>query len=93
MQAMLIVCHNAEMLTCPSLAPLPNGVITFTPGTDNTNVIGPGSMATYSCNLGYVLVGQTTRLCISLHEGAASDWTGYAPICRGYYTSNNYYYC
>ena len=71
-----------EVITCPSLTPPTNGVITFTPGADNSN-IGLGSVVTYSCNLGYVLVGQTTRECQSVFGGATAGWTGYAPVCQG----------
>ena len=71
-----------EVITCPSLSPPTDGVITFTPGADNSN-IGLGSVVTYSCNLGYVLVGQTTRECQSVFGGATAGWTGYAPVCQG----------
>ena len=69
---------------CPSLTPPINGTITFTPGADNSN-IGLGSVATYSCNLGYFLVGQTTRVCQSVFGGATAGWTGYAPVCQSNY--------
>ncbi|XP_064398669.1 sushi, von Willebrand factor type A, EGF and pentraxin domain-containing protein 1-like isoform X2 [Halichondria panicea] len=70
-----------EILTCPSISPPTNGAITFTPGADNSN-IGLGSVATYSCNLGYVLVGHTTRVCQSLYGGASAAWSVNPPICR-----------
>ncbi len=70
-----------EVITCPSLAPPVNGVLTFTPGADNSN-IGLGSVATYSCNLGYVLVGQSTRVCLTTNGGA---WSGNVPVCEGAY--------
>ncbi len=68
-----------EVITCPSLAPPVNGVLTFTPGTDNSN-IGLGSVATYSCNLGYMLVGPSTRVCLTANGGA---WSGNEPACEG----------
>ena len=71
-----------EVINCPSLTPPTDGVITFTPGADNSN-IGLGSVVTYSCNLGYVLVGQTTRECQSVFGGATAGWTGYSPVCQG----------
>ena len=36
-----------------------------------------GSRATYHCNPGYILWGNSTRLCDS-----SGQWTGYAPRCR-----------
>ena len=73
---------HTEVITCLPLSPPTNGVITFTAGADNSN-IGLGSVATYSCNLDYVLVGQTTRLCQSVFGGATAAWTGYTPVCQG----------
>ena len=68
-----------EVIACPSLAPPANGTLTFTPGAHNSN-IGLGSVATYSCNLGYVLVGQSTRECLTANGGA---WSGNQPTCEG----------
>ena len=39
-----------------------------------------GSVATYSCNTGYVLVGQTTRVCQDTNGGT---WSERAPTCEG----------
>ena len=67
-------------MTCPILTPPNNGTITFTPGDDNST-IGLGSVANYSCNLGYVLVGQTTRECQSVFGGSIADWSGTVRVC------------
>ncbi len=80
--------HTA-ILTCPSISPPTNGAITFTPGADNSN-IGLGSVATYSCNLGYVLVGHTTRVCQTLYGGASAAWSVHPPICRGKHNTTVY---
>ena len=71
-----------EVISCHSLPSISNGVITFTPGADNSN-IGLGSVVTYSCNLGYVLAGQTTRECQSVSSEVLANWTGNAPVCQG----------
>ena len=81
-QIKLLSKSHTEILTCPSLSPPTNGAITFTPGADNSN-IGLGSVATYSCNIGYVLVGHTTRTCQSLYGGASAAWSGNITICQG----------
>ena len=43
-----------------------------------------GSTATYSCQPGYILVGQSTRSC-----QADGDWSGRAPVCRRKFPSVN----
>ena len=48
----------------------------------NGQVIHPGGTtfgqtATYSCNTGFNLVGDSTRTCL-----ATGDWSGNAPICE-----------
>ena len=48
----------------------------------------PGSVATYMCNPGYVLVGNRTRLCEELDVDAA-DWSGEAPICQRMYAHDS----
>ena len=71
---------NTEVITCPSLNSPMNGAITFTPGAENSNT-GLGSVATYSCYLGYVLVGQTTRVC--QNSIGVGVWSGSQPTCQG----------
>ena len=38
----------------------------------------PGSIANYSCDVGYNLIGQSSRTCLSNRV-----WSGIAPTCRG----------
>ena len=49
-----------------------NGQVDHTAGT----LLGQN--ATYSCNTGYNLVGDSTRTC-----QAEGDWSGSAPTCQG----------
>ncbi len=37
-----------------------------------------GTVATYTCNTGYTLNGDTTRVCVS-----GGNWNGSAPTCEG----------
>ena len=58
-------------MTCPVLLPLGDGTI-----VQSGNTIG--STADYSCNPGYVLVGNVQRTC----QGNG-QWTGTDPVCVG----------
>ena len=58
-------------MDCGSLADPPNGQLDHTAGTTL------GQTATYSCNTGYNLVGDSTRTC-----QAIGHWSGSAPTCQ-----------
>ena len=62
---------------CSTLSDPDNGIVI----TDKMNM--KGSIATYVCDFGYMLVGNRQRLC----QGTLSDWNGTAPICQ---RKNNY---
>ena len=64
---MLLIVVDCGNLTDPA-----NGQVTHTSGTTF------GQTATYSCNTGYNLVGDSTRTC-----QAAGEWSGSAPTCVG----------
>ena len=57
---------------CGSLSAPANGQVDLTSGTTF------GQTATYSCNTGYNLVGDSTRTC-----QATGVWSGSAPTCEG----------
>ena len=57
-------------VTCGGLPDPDNGVVTL---SDNI----PGSTATYSCNPGYRLEGDSTRTC--MEDG---EWSGAPPSCE-----------
>ena len=59
---------------CGSLPDPANGNVNHTAGTT------VGRNATYSCNTGYNLVGDSTRTC-----QATGNWSGNAPTCQGMY--------
>ena len=62
------------VVDCGSLTDPGNGSVTLTVGTTL------GQTATYSCNTGYNLVGDSTRTC-----QAEGNWSGSAPTCQGTY--------
>ena len=64
----------ATVVGCAPLTDPANGSVTHTAGTDL------GQTATYSCNTGYNLVGDSTRTC-----QATGNWSGSAPTCQGVY--------
>ena len=59
-------------MDCGTLSDPANGQVNHTSGTTL------GQTATYSCNTGYNLVGNSTRTCQS-----TGNWFGRAPICQG----------
>ena len=61
-------------MDCNNLTDPDNGQVTLTAGTTF------GQNATYSCDPGYNLVGDSTRTC-----QATREWSGSAPTCEGVY--------
>ena len=59
-------------MDCGSLNATVNGQVDLTSGTTF------GQTATYSCNIGYNLVGDSTRTC-----QATGVWSGSTPTCQG----------
>ena len=59
-------------MDCDTLSDPANGQVSHTSGTSL------GQTATYSCNTGYSLVGDSTRTC-----QAEGDWSGSVPTCQG----------
>ena len=60
------------VVNCGALTNPANGQVSYTAGTTF------GQTATYSCNVGYTLVGSRTRTCQSTGE-----WSVSAPTCQG----------
>ena len=61
-------------MNCGNLTDPVNGSVNHTAGTTL------GQTATYSCNTGYNLVGDSTRTC-----QAEENWSGSASTCEGMY--------
>ena len=62
---------SVTVVDCGSLPRPANGAVSLTNTTYN-------SVATYSCNDGYNLMGDATRTCL-----ASGSWSGTAPTCEG----------
>ena len=65
-------------MDCGSLTDPANGQVDLTSGTTFNQT------ATYSCNTGYNLVGDSTRTC-----QATGVWSGSAPTCQGVLLKGN----
>ncbi len=70
--AMFLFCSTA--ITCPFLSDLVNGLLTYSdvPVGDQNASYAFNVVATYSCNTGFVLMGDTVRIC----TGDGSSTTG-----------------
>ena len=62
------------VVNCGTLTNPANGQVAHTAGTTF------GRTATYSCDSGYNLVGESVRTCL-----ATGVWSGSAPTCQGSY--------
>ena len=60
------------VVNCGTLSNPANGQVSHTDGTTL------GQTATYSCNTGYSLVGDSNRTC-----QATGEWSGNVPACQG----------
>ena len=64
-KVILIFCSTE----CPDLQDIPNGSV-------NESGFTTGEIAVYSCDEGFMLMGESERVCMS-----NSMWSGEAPVC------------
>jgi len=64
------VTHWCAVVECDQLRDIQNGRVVLT----GTTV---GSRASYTCNRGYLLVGDAVRKC-----QANGEWSGNEPVCK-----------
>lgn len=66
------------------LQTLGNGTVVITPDSDSSHY-DFGSVATYSCNMGFALIGVATRICEDTNGGTVTTgtWSGSEPTCEG----------
>ena len=67
------------VILCSVLTAPDNGTIEF---SLTSQLLGVDTTATYSCDPGYVLVGETTRTCEDTNSGTTGAWSGDDPICK-----------
>ena len=77
-------CIRSTEILCSETPALGNGRVSTTPNIDSPSY-GLGSVAAYSCNTGFGLVGQTTRVCEDTNGGTVTTgtWSGSEPTCEG----------
>ena len=68
--------HFSTAIDCGNLTAPEGGRVTFTPGVVMTLETGLDAVATYTCSVGYDLVGDTMRTC-----QANEQWDGTEPNC------------
>ena len=86
----MYICFNPA-IECLPLPPIVNGAIAYAP--DNVANYELGTVATYSCNAGFILDlslgGTMTRTCVDDGDGDAEGiFDGQAPICVGKFKQN-----
>ena len=64
-----ILLHFSLVIMCPNLVDPANGMVSVTGNL-------PGDTATYTCDSGYTLEGESPRVC-----GNDGEWSGMAPTC------------
>ena len=75
----IIYTHNSFTARCPALQPIPNGVLTYGPTFTPSSAayFDQGTLALYTCNAGFTLVGSESQLCL-----AGGIWSGQPPVCQ-----------
>ncbi|KAH7975220.1 hypothetical protein HPB49_025161 [Dermacentor silvarum] len=66
------VCQVAVVTTCPTPGSITNGVVDVPPG-----LLGVNTKVQYRCNVGYMLIGMTERVC-----QMDGSWSGVEPRCQ-----------
>ncbi len=69
-----IIYISFTAVECPALVPIPNGAITY----DTIAPFDEGTVATHSCNDGFILLESEIRTCL-----AGGRWSGLIPVCLG----------
>ncbi len=71
---------------CPTLSVPINGSVTYTSTADEDGSYRFNVVATYSCNIGFSLVGDSNRTCTGDGSSTTGTFSGMAPNCEGMYT-------
>ena len=69
------------MIVCETLELLEDGSVTYSVGEGDPLVFG--TSATYSCDIGYSLMGEEIRTCGGNGSSVTGEWNGTEPTCLG----------
>ena len=80
---LLFLIHFTIAITCPPLTAPTNGFMTYSSSTSDENGnYAFNAMANYSCDTGFVLVGNNTRTCTGDGSSNTGGFDGEAPFCE-----------
>ena len=68
-------------IVCQELGPLDDGSVTYSVAEGDPLVFG--TRATYSCDMGYSLMGEEIRTCGGNGSSVVGEWNGTEPTCLG----------
>ena len=68
-------------IECPGLPNPPNGETTYS--SDTSAPFDFGTAATYICDTGFGLSGDSMRMCRGNGSSTTGEWSGVAPSCQG----------
>ena len=68
-------------IVCAELQEIENGAISYAPDSEGP-VYDLGTVATYTCDEGFELIGEDSRTCEDVSNGPSGEFTGTAPTCE-----------
>ncbi len=80
---MLLLYYCIVEITCPFLSNLGNGSLTYSDLHDQNSSYAFNVVATYSCNTGFSLVGNSNRTCTGDGNSTTGAFSGMDPTCEG----------
>ena len=83
--SLLYLLHTSSSAAlCPNPPALANAMVTFTGNS-------VGDIATYTCNVGFELIGDTTTICTAAADGNSAAFPAVPPpMCSCEYIFNKY---
>ncbi len=76
----ILFCFSVSVIQCPTLSEVVYGDLEYNT-TNSTTLLMYGTVVTYSCHEGFVLVGVDKRSCQENGDNAIGQWTDADPVC------------
>ncbi len=83
MITLLIVSPPCIAITCPPLPATTNGCVIYSSTADENNNYAFDVVATYNCDTGFSLIGNSSRTCTGDGSSIMGAFDGLAPSCEG----------